>query len=200
MPDPLSPEFDRWVSELTADDERAHRARRTWLVRQAEQEATLRGALIDLAEARVPVVVALVHGRQHQGLVRLVGVDVAGIETPTGLSVLFPLRSLAAVRTAGATTTRSTGVTGDRETGREVQTGPELASILGLLAERRAEALVELTGAAAPVRGEVESVGSDVLRLRVDGAGSAAFIPLAAIGAIVVSEDLYPAPPTWSIF
>ncbi|MCX7619409.1 MAG: hypothetical protein N2037_01015 [Acidimicrobiales bacterium] len=187
MPEPSTPDFDRWASELVADEERARRTREAWLVRQAEQEATLQGTLVDFAERRDPVVVTLRNGRRHHGVLRLVGRELVGLQTPTGLTVLAPSHSIAWVGAGGRARCSQLDNTGDRI----VRTAGSLHAALETVAERQCEALIDFAGAVAAMRGVIESVGTDVLRVRVDGSSGAAHVPIAAIAAIVVHADLF---------
>ncbi|MGZ0218089.1 MAG: hypothetical protein ACKVIY_03600, partial [Acidimicrobiales bacterium] len=74
--DPLAA-LSRWVAEGSADQAARSRARQRWLERQAQEEATLIGSIIDLAERGQAITITTTAGGRHTGAVVAVGSDVA---------------------------------------------------------------------------------------------------------------------------
>ncbi len=99
----LSPfeEIERWAAEARARDAVDARVRERWLRRQAEEEATFAGLLLDLAERQVGVVVTTTANRRHTGVVEAVGADFVALRVAGGRTVLVSLPSVAAVGTGG---------------------------------------------------------------------------------------------------
>jgi hypothetical protein len=158
----------------------AARARERWLRRQAEEEAALAGVLADLAEGRMPVRVHLRAGGPFAGTVRAVGVDLVAVaaDGSRGGVAVVALGAICSVRTGPG----SRPVTGDRT----VTSSLRLADVLaGLAGEREPVRVVTADG--QTVAGVAWSVGQDVVTLRAgSGAGRTAYVPLAAVAAVVV--------------
>jgi hypothetical protein len=161
-PDPtdrLLDELRRWAAdEETARISRS-RSRARWLLQQAAESATLAGILLDLAERRVVVTVETA-ARTHTG--RLVTVS-------SGLCVLEEIddaeHCLALVPLAAITMLVSpVQALGDRVPNLQL----DLASALAGLAGDRPTVSLELKSGKR-VTGVLESVGADVVTLRIDG-------------------------------
>jgi hypothetical protein len=169
--DPLAG-LARWVAEGRVDAAARERSRQRWLERQAGEEASVAGVLLDLAEQARPVMVRTAAGRTARGPIIALGADFAIVrEVPRG-DVVIPLGAIATVRSppgAGAPV-------GDRPL--------ELAVML-------AEALVELSAdrplvliaaAGEEIRGELSSAGTDVVT--VTTASTHRDVVHVAVGAI----------------
>lgn len=156
------------------------RAREHWLRRQAEEEGELAGVLADLADGGVPVRLHLRGGGPFAGTVRAVGADLVAVaaDGSRGCVAVVALAAVCSVRTAP----RARAVTGDRA----VTSSLRLAEVLvGLAAEREPMRLVTADG--ETVAGVARSVGQDVVTLRTgSGATGTAYVPLAAVTALVV--------------
>jgi hypothetical protein len=178
--DALLDRLERWAADSRVDEAARQRSRERWLRQQAEEEATLAGVLLDLAERRVPVVVLTRAGRRHNGLVRAIGADFCALRTATGADVVVALAALGAVRTQP----RVEVSIGDRP----AQVDLLLSEVLmGLAATRERVLIVTMDGADA-VSGELRSVGHDVVTVRADGdQPAAAYIPLAAIAEVTMA-------------
>jgi hypothetical protein len=159
------------IAQDRVRDAASARSRTHWLVRQAEEEGTLTGVLADLAERAEPVICTTRAGRRHIGLVHALGADFLALRGSAGSTVLVTLEAVALLRTspgAGA-------VAGDRA----VRVERRLVDVLHDLAADRADVVVGTGG--AEVRGELRTVGRDVVTLRVDGQPTgAAYVALAA--------------------
>lgn len=156
------------------------RAREHWLRRQAEEEAALAGVLADLADGGVPVRLHLRAGGPFAGTVRAVGADLVAVaaDGSRGAVAVVALAAVCAVHTGSG----ARPVTGDRA----VTSSLRLADVLaGLAGEREPVRLVTADG--ETVGGVAWSVGQDVVTLRSgSGAVRTAYVPLAAVAAVVV--------------
>jgi hypothetical protein len=174
----LSSRLARWAADARADDAAAARARERWLRRQAEEDATTAGLLVDLAERADPVSLALRGGRECRGVIVAVGTDFCAVRRPNGDDALVPFAALAAVRVDGtrtAATARRSGVV------------LRLSDALAALVPERPDILVATEGN-EPWRGELRAVGWDLLSMRLDGAAPRSLhVPLAAIIEVVVT-------------
>jgi hypothetical protein len=174
----LSTRLARWAADARADDAVAARARQQWLRRQAEEDATTAGLLVDLAERGEPVSLALRGGRECRGVVVTVGTDFCAVRRPSDDDALVPFAALAAIRVDGtrtAMTARRSGVV------------LRLSDALAALVPERPDILVATDGN-EPWRGELRAVGWDVLSMRVDELGPRSLhVPLAAIVEVVLT-------------
>jgi hypothetical protein len=173
--------LERWAAEARVADAAERRARERWLARAAEEDATLVGVLTDLAERRLPVVVASCTGRRHQGAISAIGTDFVALRSAAGEQVLVSLEAIRSVRTAP----QVGEAWGDRAT----RAGLDLAGALAGLAADRERVLVVTREGAEVVAGELRGAGRDVLVLRTEGAhGAVAYVPLGAVA------EVHPAP------
>jgi hypothetical protein len=169
-PDPFT-ELLHAIAEDRVRDAAAARWRTRWLVHQAEEEGTLTGVLADLAEHAEPVVCVTTAGRRHVGQLHALGADFVALRGAGGGTTFVALDALAQVRTQPGTGT----VAGDRP----VRLERRLSEVLADLAADRPDIVVG-TGV-AEVRGELRTVGLDVVTLRLDGRPTgAAYVALAA--------------------
>jgi hypothetical protein len=171
--------LEAWVADGAADASVEGRRRERWLRVQADEEATVVGVLVDLAERGDRVSVATRSGRRHRGLVRLVGQDFVVLVTEQRSTVLVRVDAIAQVRTAPG----STPVTGDRALALDVG----WSDALRVLAAER-EVVLAVASGGEPCTGQLRAVGADVATLRLDGDGARAHLPLAAIDEIVVGD------------
>jgi hypothetical protein len=173
--------LERWAADARVTDAAERRARASWLARAAEEDASLTGVLTDLAERRVPVVVASCTGRRHQGAISAIGADFVALRTPAGDQVLVAVDAVRSVRTAP----QVREAWGDRAT----RAGLDLPGVLSGLAAERERVLVVTREGAEAVAGELRGVGHDVLVLRTGGErGAVAYVPLGAVA------EVHPAP------
>ncbi|MGK2947086.1 MAG: hypothetical protein ACSLFP_00800 [Acidimicrobiales bacterium] len=169
--------LERWVAEARVEAAAAERSRERWLRAVAEQEATLGGVLLDLAEQHQPVVVT-VGGRRHHGVVQALGADFVALRRDDHERVLR-LGAVSLVHTAAD----ATPVVGDRV----ITTDRRLEHLLDELAADRAR-VVLVTSDDATVTGEVRSIGTDVVVLRTDSQPpGAAYVPLGAVRELALA-------------
>ncbi|MGI8662138.1 MAG: hypothetical protein ACR2LQ_02870 [Acidimicrobiales bacterium] len=169
--------LDRWVALARSDEAVAARTRRRWLRQIADESASFAGVLVDLAERATPVVVQGVGGRRHRGIVAGIGADFAALRTADGADVMLAFAGMASVRVDG-----SGGATlGDRD----VRVEMALAEALAALAATRQRVLVVTLAEPEGIAGELLSVGSDVLNVRLDGAARGiAYVPIATVAEV----------------
>jgi sRNA-binding regulator protein Hfq len=177
---PDLPDLTAWVARLAADDAARERSRAAWLQRQAEDEGTFAGVLADLAERGRAVVVHLHNGRRHRGALAALGADFVILANGEGREVLVRRDAIASVHTLpGEPLT-----IGDRLVISEATLGEALSA----LGEERARVLVMGLDAGAGVRGELRSVGADVLTVRQDG-GATAYVALASVAEVSLTAE-----------
>lgn len=170
--------LDRWVEEARVDAAAVGRGRERWLREVAEQEATLVGVLIDLAERGVPVTLQLHGGRRHQGVVRGVGADFVALTIAAGSDVLVAVAGIDTVRTAPDVP----ATVGDRVADTELLLSDVLAE---LAADREQVRVVTRDGDA--IAGQLRSVGHDVAVLRTQAAQPATvYVAVTAISEVAI--------------
>ncbi len=163
-------DLERWAADARAQDAAAARVRERWLRTQGEEEASLAGVLLAMAERHEAVVLTTVDGRRHRGLMAGVGVDFCAVTAPGGTTTLLALHALADARSVPPAGRRRASTAGD---------GHERASLGVLLADVLAQAAgqrprVSVRAGATSVTGDLRSVGHDVLAVRADGATAGA--------------------------
>jgi hypothetical protein len=166
----------RGIAEARVDDAVAARSRAHWLARQAEDEATLVGALCDLAEQQVPVQVRVHGGHALGGVVAAAG--------PDALVLADGPASWTLVRTAHLVLLRSEPGRTEVPTPRLRTTptsGPDFVERLRDLAVERSAVVVHTTDGDV-IPGQLRAVGRDVVTVQAAG-GSRAPV-LVALGAI----------------
>ena len=162
-PDPA----ETWLADAKTEEAARARTRRRWLATQAAENATMVGALADLADAGEEVVVGTLAGSEHRARVAVVGTDVVWLHA-NGRAVLVALGAVSFVRAGPG----ARPPTGDR--------GPAPITLLGELERLRDDGediAVRLTGGRT-IAGRLEAVGVDVLTLRAGtGPGALAYVP-----------------------
>jgi hypothetical protein len=149
------------LDEARATDRAAARRRGAWLRRQAEEEATLAGALLDLSERGSLVTIGSTSGRTTSGTVAAVARDFVVLRSDRA-DACIALAAVSSVRLHEGE--RHGAPTGSRQAALDLVLVEVLA---GLSAERPRVALV--TGGDGVLAGELVAVGADVVTLRMDG-------------------------------
>lgn len=171
MPSPS----DRDLQQLTDEVRRAEavdsRRREMWLRRQAEEEGTFHGMLVDLTERQGALAVGTVGGALVRGRVITLGVDVVAIGGATGGTTLVPLSVVTAVTPEPGTAP----TVGDRP---ESTTATFAVTVAELAAERPSVTL-HTTGAGR-VSGTLWTVGRDFLVVRAERAADT-YVPFTAV-------------------
>lgn len=167
----------RWTADARVDDAARARARQHWLRVQSEEESSVAGVLLDLAERGRPVVIDVGEHRLRTQIVGL-GADFVAGRSDQGQDVLVRLAAIDAFRTepgGGATT-------GDRAPALEVH----FASVLAPVAAEHPEVLVR-TRSGGSMRGQLRSASAELLHIRAAGTPpTPAWVPLDAVALIVL--------------
>lgn len=166
------------IADARVDEATAARERAGWAMRRAEEDATLAGALVDLAERRSVVRVQLRNGREVVGTPIAVGPDAVALATPAGRAFVS-LRHLVAVRTGPR---RGLVPSGTRRTATHAGTRTLHDVVCDATAERAEVHLVLDDGSEA--RGTLRAMGVDVLTLR-ENSGTRATV-LVSFDAVAV--------------
>ena len=175
--DALARSLERWAADAMVDEAARQRTRQRWLRIQAEEEASVLGALVDLAERGRPVVLD-VGDHRIRGAVVGIGADFLAVRSDRGQDVLVRTAAIEVVRAEPG----ERAVVGDRAALVEVALG----AVVGPLAAERPDVVVR-TRSGQVVRGELRSAGTDVVRLRTDGdPPSPVWVPLDAIDLLVI--------------
>lgn len=175
----LTEALARWTAEARTDEAARERLRRRFLRRQAEEEATVAGVLVDLGEQGRPVVVATVDGQRFPGRVAAVGTDFLVLRTERGVEVVVALAAVASVRPRPG----APAPIGDRT----VTVRLDLATALAVVADERARVRIVTSPAGEPTAGELASVGHDVAVVRLDGPGrDVVYLPIATVAHVTV--------------
>jgi hypothetical protein len=173
----LARSLERWAADAMVDEAARQRTRQRWLRIQAEEEASILGALVDLAERGRPVVLD-VAAHRIRGNVVGIGADFLALHSDRGQDVLVRTDAVEVVRAEPG----GRDVIGDRATLVEIGLG----AVVGPLAADRPEVMLR-TRSGQTVRGELRSAGVDVVRLRAEGdPTSPAWVPLAAVDVLVI--------------
>lgn len=137
------------------------------------------GVLLDLGERQARTVLATTGGRSHRGAIVLVGLDVVVLGlAPRGMA-LVRTGAIASLGTAPGTAT----VLGDRT----IHVGVGWADALGVLAADRPRVDIGLAGGTT-CRGELRSVGADVVAVQPEGRGARQYLALDATLDVVVDD------------
>ena len=173
---------DAWLAAARADEAARVRARRSSLVRQRAEEATMLGALADLAERQDLASVVLPGDRRLSGWIEWVGTDAILLASATGQRTLVPARSVVAVSAADRSLPPSP---------RPPVAAPDLHALLSGLAGDgvRVAARVGATREA----GDLAHVGLDVVALRRDDR-TVVHLALGAIDELVLLDDPWTGP------
>ena len=176
--DPLA-ELARWSAAARVDDAARSRARERWLRQVAAEEASFAGVLVDLAEQGRPVIVTTTNGRRHRGVLRGVAPDFCALRADSGHDVLLSHHGVTGVRPDP----RADELAGARTLGLDLT----LAEALARLSADRPRVLIVSEGASDTVRGDLHSVGTDVVAIRLDGSPrTTAYLRLASVVEVVV--------------
>lgn len=177
--DDLVAQVSRWLSERRVDEAASARLRERWLRQQSEEEGTLAGVMVDLAERGRPVVVHAAGGRRHRGTVRAVAGDFVALRADRNTDVFLSYHGIRSVRPGSG----EPAVAGDRSLTLATTLAEALA---GLAGERPRLLVVTLDGNG--VAGELRAVGRDVLTMRLDGEDRpTAYVPLGAVAEVRLS-------------
>ena len=161
--DELEAAVSRWAADEEAREVARVRAAARRLVDEAAEEQDLPGVLRHLAGRGRPARLATGPGREHRGLVRVVGDDFVGLATERAWG-LVALRAVTTVRLEDA------GGTGRWALGPDWSEAPpaRLADAVERLAGEDLPVRVHAMGDQVGLVGELRLVGNDHLRLACD--------------------------------
>lgn len=182
--DELTLALHRLAAEARADAAAASRRRTAWLARQAEEEASLVGVLLDLYDRGRAIVVKTSTGRVHRGWIETVGLDFLVLRTAPGSRVLMRLDQLVTLRTAQ----NEVDSVGDRP----VHVEADLATLVRSLGPLRPYVSIIAGGAgtAESICGDMTWAGRDIVAIRPNAGGSLVYVPLAAISELCTRDQL----------
>jgi hypothetical protein len=167
-------ELDRLLDEARLAEAARSRQQERWLRQVDEEDASLVGTLVDLAERGPTVAIETIAGT-HRGRIRLVAHDFCILGTARD-EVWIPYPALAVVRPD--VSSRPVAASGNR-----VAADLHLVDgLAALVAERPAVTLV--AEGARRVSGVLVGVGRDVVSVRLEGEEtSIAYVPVASLRA-----------------
>ena len=156
----------------------ATRSRERWMRQQAEEEATLAGTLLDLAEQAGPVGLRTTAGRPVTATVVAVGRDFAAVRTEAGRAGCLALAALTRVRPGAG---RRSPASGDRPAPLDLS----LAELLARAVVDRPSVSLVAGGDPDPLVGELRAVSAELITVVPDGgARSPCFVPVAALAEV----------------
>lgn len=168
------------AAEVAADQSVRDRVRERSLRAVAAEEATLTGLLVDLAEQQSHVVVRTVAGRAHRGAIVATGRDFLVVRESLRAPVFVPFHGVASVRPSASAHDDAAGA-------RPSPLGTTFAAILVVLAVERPR--VQVAAGDESLAGTLQSVGTDVLTIRLDGGGRmSAHVPLGSVTEVVLHD------------
>lgn len=176
-PDTFARSLAQWAADAAVDEAAVERARARWMRLAADEEASMLGTLVNLAEAGRTV--ALDVGRQRlRGTIVGLGADFIALRSDQGQLVLVRTTSIAVVQAEPG----SGDVRGDRSP----RLDTTLVGVLGPLAADRPDIVVR-TAADGVVRGVLRRAGHDVIGVRPDSDHpTPIWIAIDAIDVVVV--------------
>lgn len=165
--DALLADLAMWTADLRAHDAAESRIRERWLRQQAEEDARFSGLALDLAEAGSGVSLGLTSGRTLHGHIATVAADFCVLRHDGRAVTLLAFSAIATLRP-------EPGAPSEAAASRRVaQVEAHLDDVLVGLAVERPRVRLVVAGAAEAVAGELRSVGSDVVTIRLGNNGRA---------------------------
>jgi hypothetical protein len=176
-------DLDSLLADATAHQAARERAGERMLRQAAEEEATFTGALVDLAEGGIAVIVRTTAGQSLRGIVRAVGRDFAVVREADLPPAFVAFTAIASVRTTGASPQ------GDVAGSRAAPVEATLAVVLSGLAADRPRVQIAVDGEPAALVGELRAAGRDVVTLRLDAdQRPTLLIPVGSIREVVLLD------------
>lgn len=183
--DRLDRELARVGDDTRAADAVRSRSQGHWLRHQADEQATLAGVLVDLAERGDRVAVTVTTGRRHRGRLRSVAGDFCVMHAETGQQVFVRFAAIASVRCEPGRPRAG----GDRD----VVSRLSLADHLAAVSDGRARVTVSTLAPDETLGGVLRSVGRDVLVVALDGeARGVVYVPVASVAEVALASDSWP--------
>ncbi len=173
---------DDWADQLRVDAAAQVRRREQWLRRQAAEDATVAGVLVDHAEQDSTLAITTRSGNRHVGQLRGAGSALVIIEV-VGARVAIELDGIDTFQALPNSNRRLLAPMGHRS-GAEPTT---MSEVLSQVVDDRPDVTL-VTRSGEQVAGELVAVGRDVLMVRPADRGALIYLPVAS-----VSEALLPA-------
>jgi hypothetical protein len=167
---PSDDDLRRLTDDARRADAVASRRREQWLPRQAEDEGTFHGLLVDLSERQGPLALQTVVGRLLRGSVATLGTDFVALSGAPDGTILVPLTMVTAVSPEPGTAP----TVGDRF---EATTAAFAAVVADLAGDRPTVTLH--TTAGGRVAGTLWSVGRDFGVVRAPAGDT--YVPFTAV-------------------
>jgi hypothetical protein len=171
MPSPSDRDLQELTDEVRRADAVESRRREMWLRRQAEEEGTFHGMLIDLTERQGAMAVRTVGGPVVRGRVATLGADFVAVTGAGGGTTLVPLSVVTAVSPEPGTTP----TVGDRP---ESTTATFAVTVAELVADRPSVTVHTVGG--DRLAGALWTVGQDLLVVRADPTADT-YVPFTAV-------------------
>ena len=170
---------DSWAVDVRVDAARDRRRREHWLRRQAADDVSLTGVLVDLAEGRRSVRLTTLAGNEHHGRLQAAGHAVVVLDVGTHRVVVATDAVVSLHTTDGPTAAPSP--LGHRG-------GTDATTLADLLSHAAADGpettLVARSGLA--LTGELVSVGRDVVVVRPERGAPLVYVALASVSEAVL--------------
>ncbi len=179
--DPFVSELRRILADANAEDLVVDRNRQRWLRQIAEEEATIAGVLLDLAERQASVLLRTVVGRSHRGRLVAAGGDFVVVREGQAPPVLVTHAGLSSVRPIEV---------GGRDTAgsRAAPLKASLAATMMVLATERPRVQV-ITAGNEHLVGGLRSAGTDVVTIRLESPDRMdAHVPTAGVVEVVLLD------------
>ena len=164
--DALLADLSRWTGDQIVDEATRSRTRERWLRQQQHEGATFGGLVLDLVELGAEVTVRTTSGRTHAGGLSGAGPDFIVVRTRGGAPTFIALSAVAFLRPPPGH--RLAEAASDRE----LPGGASLTEVVITLAVDRPRVQVVTAGADDVITGDLRSVGTDVVTIRLDGDGA----------------------------
>jgi hypothetical protein len=176
------PGIDHWADQLRSDAAAQLRRREHWLRRQAAEDASVAGVLVDHAEHGSTLAITTRSGNRHVGRVRGAGSELVTLEL-TGARVVIELDAIDTIRALPGSDHRAPTPVGHRSRADDTS----MAEVLALAGDGRTDVTL-VTRSGECVAGELVAVGRDLAMVRPPEDGPLVYVPVAS-----VSEALLPA-------
>lgn len=174
-PDRFGTLLARWLADATVDEAAAERARRAFSRHRDEQDSTIPGVLLTLAE-RGDTLVIEAAGTRWRGTLRAMVSDAVVLAADQGGLTVIAFGAVDAVRGEGRPV----------QGARVVEIPTTMLGALETAASERHPVTVR-TATGSVVAGELDAVGRDHLRLRAPDSTGRVWVPIDAVAAVTLS-------------
>lgn len=175
--------LDSWADQLRSDAAAQIRRREQWLRRQATEDATVAGVMVDHAEHRSTLAITTRSGNRHVGEVRGAGAGLVTLEL-TDARVVIELDQIDTFRALPTGNRPARNPAGHRSR-------PEPLTMAEVLAEVAYEhpQVTLVTRSGEKVAGELIAVGRDLVMMRPPERGGLVYLPLASLSEALLPDS-----------